>query len=731
MAAEVAFPFVLCREAFAAMSEFYFESAASQPDARAALQALGLDITAVQPIFGARADRADAPPKVIFANRAMLALFNAADLDALGRRLFLAGDPGAKRLASLAQKALSGTGPRLERLRFYFGLTTQMLTFACHWQAKPDQAALLAATVLDAPAQLLNERLAAMRPRASEEKAGELMEPPPREHKAVRFLWRTDADDRFTEITPPLATVVGKASADLVGQTIGEVSERLQLDPHGDLAQAFAKRETWSSIEVLWPIAGTQTAVPVGLGALPGFDRNKRFEGYHGFGVIYVTRIAPAPHGSPVVVPDLAQVAAEAVKVEEAGFWTPSYDTENVVFLRPLGSTQKTPAPEADAEATEAVASEPEDEVVSEPAASADLSDAEQHAFHEIARALASEDYEVSPREESAAAEPAEDVALLMAPEEPEVPAAVEAAALAAPERPEAAPLEPRSELDHLTLNAAAIFAHLNAGMLVSRNEEAVFANRFLLDLLGYEDLDAFQKSGGIPRLLAYPAPTGSSTVQLATRKGSLVPMIAREQCVEWDHLPATLLILQPTQGSEAHSGMDAKLALYETESRELNAILDTATDGVAVLDAEGRIMTLNRSGEALFGYDQNEVIGEPFSLLFDAESRAIAEDYLEGLKTNAVESSLERRPRGRRPGPPGRPHSDLHDAWPCQQQPRRRQGFEVLRAFARHDALEEGRAGTRRGAQGSRTRERRQIRLPRQSQPRNPHAAQRHFGFC
>lgn len=321
------------------MSEFTFESAASQQDAEAALQGLGLDKTALQPIFGARADRADAPPKILFANRAMLALFNASDLDALGRRLFLAGDPGAKRLASLAQKGLSGTAPRLERLRFYFGLTTQMLTFACHWQAKPDREPLLAATVLDAPAQFLNERLAAMRPKASE-----AVEPPaPREQKAVRFLWRTDADDRFTEITPPLATVVGKASADLVGQTIREVSDRLQLDPRGDLAQAFAKRETWSSIEVLWPIAGSETAAPVGLGALPCFDRNRRFEGYHGFGVIYVDRIAPAPLVSPAPVPDLAQVAAEAVKVEEVGFWTPSYDTENVVFLRPLGSSQKKP----------------------------------------------------------------------------------------------------------------------------------------------------------------------------------------------------------------------------------------------------------------------------------------------------------------------------------------------------------------------------------------------------
>jgi PAS domain S-box-containing protein len=195
--------------------------------------------------------------------------------------------------------------------------------------------------------------------------------------------------------------------------------------------------------------------------------------------------------------------------------------------------------------------------------------------------------------------------------------------------------------MQQLIRNSAVIFEHLNAGILVSRNEEPVFANRFLLDLLGYESLEAFHLGGGIPRLLTRPAKAGSNTLELTTCEGHLVPMIARQKCVEWDDLPSTLLILHPTEGSEVYSSAEALFSLYETESRELNAILDTATDGVAVLDAAGRILTLNRSGEALFGYDQNEVVGEPFSILFDAQSRAIAEDYLEGLKTNAVKSLL------------------------------------------------------------------------------------------
>ena len=63
--------------------------------------------------------------------------------------------------------------------------------------------------------------------------------------------------------------------------------------------------------------------------------------------------------------------------------------------------------------------------------------------------------------------------------------------------------------------------------------------------------------------------------------------------------------------------------------------------DGVAVLDAQGRVKTLNRSAEALFGFDRAEVAGKPFTTLIAPESRARADSYFEGLKSNGVASLL------------------------------------------------------------------------------------------
>jgi PAS domain S-box-containing protein len=81
-----------------------------------------------------------------------------------------------------------------------------------------------------------------------------------------------------------------------------------------------------------------------------------------------------------------------------------------------------------------------------------------------------------------------------------------------------------------------------------------------------------------------------------------------------------------------------------------LHSVLETATDGVILLDSTGRILHLNRSAEALFGFDQNEIAGESITILLEPESHIAALDYLEGLKSHGVSSLLNdgRDVRGR-----------------------------------------------------------------------------------
>ena len=73
-----------------------------------------------------------------------------------------------------------------------------------------------------------------------------------------------------------------------------------------------------------------------------------------------------------------------------------------------------------------------------------------------------------------------------------------------------------------------------------------------------------------------------------------------------------------------------ARLALAQAELAELGSILDTATDGVILLDRQRLVLSANRSAQALFGDDPHELIGHPFSELFAAESVEVASGYLD-----------------------------------------------------------------------------------------------------
>ena len=53
----------------------------------------------------------------------------------------------------------------------------------------------------------------------------------------------------------------------------------------------------------------------------------------------------------------------------------------------------------------------------------------------------------------------------------------------------------------------------------------------------------------------------------------------------------------------------------YSEEAR-LRAVVDTAIDGVILIDADGRIQMFNPACERLFGYDLGEVIGQNVKML-------------------------------------------------------------------------------------------------------------------
>jgi PAS domain S-box-containing protein len=329
----------------------------------------------------------------------------------------------------------------------------------------------------------------------------------------LRFVWRIDAEGRFTLGAMEFAEAMGGQTLACIGRPWNELATELGIDPDGRVEHAIASRDTWSGILLDWPVEGGEDRLSVELSGLPLFDRDRTFCGYRGFGVCRdVARLAAAiaaRGAAPASAASKPHVAAYSSASDAGGLsGTQSAATRQQLTLVPPA---KNVVPFRGAAATER-----------RPA----LSAVEQTAFEEIGEALT-----------SGLPESSEQLT----------------------KTPEAPPEEPAE--------------------LVT------------------------DQTGVVPSALA-PGPA-------------------------------------PAAATVAGAGSELALRAAEAEARELRSILDTATDGVIVLERDGRIVSLNRSAEALFGYESSELVGKPFGELFAPESRRAALDYLDGLSLNGVASVL------------------------------------------------------------------------------------------
>ncbi len=303
------------------------------------------------------------------------------------------------------------------------------------------------------------------------------------------------------------------------------------------------------------------------------------------------------------------------------------------------------------------------------------LTPGERNAFREIARALGARLQADEPRKPVADS--------FEAPAEP--PAL-------APIRPEPARQEPSAPtLTRAVANGErAVLDRLPLGVVVHRRERILYVNRVLLDWTGLSGLDALNQAGGLKRLFsgAYEDDTqapgeAGRTFAISGRNGEPIPVEARLLSAPWEGESALVYVLR-----RAGAGLDerleaSELALREAEAttRELRAILDTATDGVLLIDRDGKILGINRTAEALFGFDaERGRKADPSPMLFAEESQPRSARLSRRAGRQRRRQRTERRPRGDRPRARGRADSAVHD-----HRPRRREHRQVLRRAARH----------------------------------------------
>jgi PAS domain S-box-containing protein len=195
----------------------------------------------------------------------------------------------------------------------------------------------------------------------------------------------------------------------------------------------------------------------------------------------------------------------------------------------------------------------------------------------------------------------------------------------------------------------------LPVGVAIIDGTDVDYANATLLNLLGYPDTEALSAAGGLEALFAepedwpatVPGKMSERTMRLQLADGGARPVKARLHTVPWKGGNALMMSLLDRHDPGQEAALDrlhevqSALALAEARVSEMDAVLETATDGVLILDEDGLIVKVNRSAEALFNASRDEMVGVALVDYLAPESRRDASDYLDGLARNGVASVL------------------------------------------------------------------------------------------
>ena len=636
------------------------------------------------------------PARIVDASPAMLALFRVDDADALEARLLRGEGPSARRLRHLASTLPVGQPPRLEGMRFVVGRRSMNVNLRCARVPAPGGATwLLASIPALGAASAERPPLADGRagPELEEPSAPDVSGPPP---PNSRFLWTLDEEGHFGPAHPVLAAAIG-ANAPHRGESVEALLRRAQLDGRDELVRALAGRQTFSAIAVGWPLPGSDQRRLVTLSAAPLFGRRREFLGYRGFGVLGEEIDGAASDRADLALvedarpPEAAAVAAAAAPAADEAqaeglasdsaaeplgmdFAPPPADAPEAASppeasLEADGGESAPASPEAgEADAPPADVSAPdfgertaEIYVLRQPvlppasnivpirpgaldapssreplhgssAESVELTRSERDAFREIARALVGRT--PASRDESAGGR-------------------TELGIVASAGPPVGQGGEPAgADGEEVRRNAGAVLDRLPIGVLIVRDARALYANRTLLDLIGYPDFAEFEAASGLAAMFRDRDPQGmaaddAGSVAVVRADGQILSVDGRAQAITWDGAPATLIALRRSPEAELQARLRAaerEAPMRNGSAGDLQAMLDRATDGAVTLDAAGRILSLNEPAERLFGYCQNEIAGESVLMLFAPQSHPETTARLEAL-SRASEAEAAFRP--------------------------------------------------------------------------------------
>ncbi|MGF7159589.1 PAS domain S-box-containing protein [Rhodoligotrophos appendicifer] len=394
------------------------------------------------------------------------------------------------------------------------------------------------------------------------------------------FTFELDPELRWISVSGGFAEATGTAAGDVLGLTWEEAARRFGYDVQGTLHGAMEQGQAWRAIVEWQGPVGPSTLCLSAVAVAGG-------RGYRGIGAVArsqrgvpAERSADQPAAQSAVVEE--PVAAPAAALNEAP-------------VQPTASAQSIAEP-ALLDASESTAADPEAPLRTSALAAGSaerrqLSEADAAAFERIARSLGTVARDIS---------------------------AV---------RPAGSTTTPQeSASDRVVQAAQALVDSIDQPSLIHREGRVLAANAGAAQVFSHDSVEALLAIG-LDGLLPGWRVRGEEAC-VSTDDGRVAPHSITAKTLDLPDGQVRQLIFTPRSAPlpEREAGSEG----WTPKDDTLRAILETATDGILMLERDGCIRSFNAGAQAIFGCEPSAAVGRPFAEFLSAESRKTFKDYLD-----------------------------------------------------------------------------------------------------
>ena len=175
------------------------------------------------------------------------------------------------------------------------------------------------------------------------------------------------------------------------------------------------------------------------------------------------------------------------------------------------------------------------------------------------------------------------------------------------PETPVFTPA-PTAPAGIINLNAETLVLNrLPLAILVFRDQQVLFANRALTDLLGHDSVEGLRAAGIASIFPSEDSASAGPVNRLVRRDGTPLNVTARLQSVSWQGRAALMLSASASEPMRGHEGAVRAFAEIAAETRG---------EGYISADRSGTVTFVSAPGRAMLGRSEADLVGKPLAVL-------------------------------------------------------------------------------------------------------------------